>query len=153
MKRMKWMALLALVLAAALVPGAALAAAGDADLGTSQELVSAYNDALVGACEMGGKLYLCGMSNIYTYDPAVSELTPAAFAPEFDEGETAYPAGIVSDGEQLYVLEPVYYTDEDEYGADRLDLVPVELDGGEAEISACSWTCPAAAGWAIPRCS
>lgn len=133
-KRAKWVALLALVLAAALVPGAALAAAGDADLGTSQELVSAYNDALVGACEMGGKLYLCGMSNIYTYDPAGGELTPAAFAPEFDEGETAYPAGIVSDGEQLYVLEPVYYTDEDEYGADRLDLVPVELDGGEAEI-------------------
>ena len=134
MKRMKWTALLALVLAAILVPGAAMAAAGDADLGTSQELVSAYNDALVGACEMDGALYLCGMTNIYTYDPDAGELVPAAFAPEFDEGETAYSAGIVSDGEQLYVLEPVYYTEDGDYSADRLDLIPVTLDGGEAEI-------------------
>ena len=67
MKR-AWIAFLALALAA-LIPGAALAAAGDAEIRADGEILTEYSDGLTGACALDGTLYLCGLNHIFSYDP------------------------------------------------------------------------------------
>ena len=134
MMKMKWAALLALVLAA-LIPCAALAAAGDANIGRREEMRETYGDNVYGGCVVGDALYLYGGEHIYTYRVGDADLTAVEFQlPEAGEHESRNVEKMFSDGESLYILCQVNFYDENEYGVRRAEIYPVEVDGDDVSF-------------------
>ena len=132
MKKMKWTALLAIVLAA-LLPCAALAAAGDVNLARYEEMREKYQDSVYGSCVAGDTLYLYGSQHFYTYRVGDAELTAVEYAlPAVEEGESFGIRKIFSDGETLYALcvTEVY---SDDYYVSGVEIIPVEV--GEDEVT------------------
>lgn len=112
--------LLTLCLALTLVP-AALAAAGDANLG--RDLDEKYSDNIQGAFVLNGELYIAGYQNLYVYHDGDAELTPLELhQPESGENESQHTERIFSDGERAYALIPVYSTDDSNYTFARLEM-------------------------------
>ena len=134
MLKMKWTALLALVLAA-LLPCAALAAAGDVNLARNDEMREKYQDGVYGGCVVGDALYLYGSEHIYTYRIGDADLTAVEYQlPEADEEESRNVQKMFSDGENLYALCVLNYYGEDGYGVRSAEIYPVEVGEDAAVI-------------------
>lgn len=133
MRKTVRIALLALILVA-MLPGAALAAEGDANLAMREEMREKYDDYVVGACALGDELCIYGNAHIFTWHAGDAELTALDFEkPEAEEDELRSDSYMFSDGERLYLLSAVYdRSDEESSTIDRLELLPVELDGDAA---------------------
>ena len=132
MKKMKWIALLAIVLAAVL-PCAALAARGDANLARHEEMREKYDDGVYGSCVAGDTLYLYGGQHFYTYHIGDADLTAVEYQlPEPEEGESFGIRRIFSDGEKLYALcvTEVY---SENYYVSGAGIYPVEV--GKDEVT------------------
>lgn len=128
-----WIPLLMLILGA-MLPGAAMAAEGDANLALREEVQEKYDDYVVGACVLGDELCIYGSSHIFTWRAGDAEMTALNFEkPEAEEGELRNDSCMFSDGERLYLLSAVYdVSDEESSFLDRLEILPVELDDGAA---------------------
>ena len=134
MKKMKWIALLALVLAA-LLPCAALAARGDAIIARSDDMREKYQDNAYGACVGGDTLYFYGSEHIFTYHIGDADLTAVKYElPEAGEDEYCSIQRLFSDGEDLYALCSVSYYRDDTSGVSSVEIFPVEIGEDEARF-------------------
>lgn len=129
MKKKKWIMLLALALAA-LLPGTALAAAGDANIARNSEMQEKFQDGAYGACVCGDTLYFYGSQHIYTYHIGDADLTAAEFElPAGGQDESRNIQRLFSDGETLYAFCTLEYYGEDGYGTRAAEIYPVEIEG------------------------
>ena len=80
--------LAAAIALAAMLPGAALAAAGDANIARYDDVRERYRDYVRGGCALGDVLYLVGTEHLFTWRAGEADVTALEFSlPEADEGE------------------------------------------------------------------
>ncbi len=141
MRKITWTALLALLLAA-MLSSAALAAQGDANIALQEQISEDYDDYIMSSCVAGGALYLCGNTHIFVYRPGDTDVTAVEYQPpELAEDERWYLARLLSDGDALYALTSVMKIGEESSDVERVELVPVEIDGDKVNFGsplACS---------------
>ncbi len=124
---MKKLISLILMLALALLPAAALAGTGNANLG--RDMNEKYGDSIMGAFVVGDTLYVNGYSNLYTYRIGDAELTPMEMPRlEPGENESPNPDRVFTDGERIYALVAVYDTSEN-YTLKRAELRELLIEG------------------------
>ena len=128
MKKMKWTMLLA-VLLAALLPCAAFAAAGDANIARYEDLRDKYEDGVYnGACVCGDTLYMLGGEHVFTYHIGDADITALEYQmPDVGENEGINIVKLFSDGERLYALYTLSYYGEDAYGIRDVGIYPLEV--------------------------
>ena len=132
MRKLKWSALLALLLAA-LIPCAALAAQGDANIAREEDMRERFKDYIYGGCVCGDTLYLYGGEHFYTYHVGDADLEAVEFTlPEAGENEYRNLQRLFSDGEALYALCAVQHSDEDSYELRAAEIYPVEVGADAA---------------------
>ncbi len=133
MKRNKW--LLSLIIAlAALISGSALAA-GSVNIASNEYISETYSDYITRGCVLGDTLYLSGRSHLFTYHIGEDEVAALDYEePEAEEDEFRDFVQLFSDGESLYMLSSIMYSDEESYFLDRLEILPIELDGQSARF-------------------
>ena len=131
MKKMKWTALLALMLAA-LLPCAAFAAKGDVNLARYEEMREKYQDGVYGSCVAGDTLYLYGSNHFYTYQIGDADLTVVEYQlPEVEEGEYIGIRKLFSDGEGLFALCVTESYSGEDYGLRSAGIYSIEVGGDE----------------------
>ena len=131
MKKMKWAALLAMLLAA-ILPCAALAAPGDANIARQEEMSEKYRDGVYGGCVAGDTLYLYGGEHIYTYRIGDADVTAVEFQlPEPGEDEYRSVQRMFSDGETLYLLCTLTYYGDESYSLRSAQIYPLKVEGDE----------------------
>ena len=134
MKKIQWIALLALALTA-LLPCAALAAAGDANIARNEAMYEKYDDGAYGACVCGDTLYFYGNRHIYTYHIGDADLTALDLElPETAENQYRNVQRLFSDGERIYLMCTLERYGDDGYGLVGAELYPVEIDGEQVTL-------------------
>ncbi len=131
----KWIVML-LIVALGLMPLAGLAAKGDMNLLTGNQLFEQYGDSIQSVCTLGDTLYLGGNTHLFTYRIGDAEMTAYEFeVPEVGENESRNLDRIFSDGEKVYWISSVFTTGEN-YTVNRVELLEVTLQDGKAVFGA-----------------
>lgn len=127
--------LLAVALALAMIPCAALAASGDANIARYADLMERCGDYVRGGCALDGALYLYGQSHLFAWRPGDADVTALEFAlPEADEGEERALLRVASDGDGLWALCARSELDDGDRSLLGAELWPLEIDGGAARF-------------------
>ena len=133
-QKMKWTVLLAMLLAA-LIPCAALAAQGDANIARSDDMREKFDDTVNGGCVCGDTLYFYGMENFFTYRIGDADLTAVKYElPETGSDEYRGIQKLFSDGKNLYALCALSYYRDGESGVTSVDIYPVEVGADEVRF-------------------
>lgn len=133
MKKVTWIALLALMLLA-LLPAAALAAQGDANIALQDDMYEKYQDNIHGGFVHDGELYMYGSNHIFRYRVGDADLTGTELElpPADDEGAYGLEAAF-SDGEEICALVSFYQSGEN-YSIERLEICPIDMSGEKATL-------------------
>ena len=133
MKMKQWIGLiLALVILTSMT---ALAAPEDRNFIRKGSVFEELSDDPRGGCVVGDTLYLYGYSHIYTCRVGDDGFAVAEFSlPDAGENESRELVRLFADGDALRALVSVFRYDEGSYGPVRLELMKVEIDGGEARF-------------------